>query len=167
MIYRYAYDENGNLVEIDSVERASHLGRRFKCISCGQIMIARIGDEKEPHFAHLATDDDKKCNNESYLHSLTKKMLLRAWNDKSGSFICNTTIIYTCENNEDCDFRKEYFPAIKCQSEGKEQVNLYKYYDTIQEEGHEKGKIADLILSSKTHPAREHLALEVHCTHKV
>lgn len=164
MLYHYAYDENNELVEINDVNKATHLGKRFRCLGCGGTMIARIGEHNEAHFAHLQSNI--ACGGESYLHKLTKKRLLDAWNDRTGSFVCDIDKAIVCDKNGNCLFQRENHLK-KCQTARTEQIKLFDWYETIAEEAPVNDKIADLLLTSQRHPERPPLALEVHCKHAV
>lgn len=70
--YAYAYDEENRLVKISSLTKEERDGHIYKCLSCGCSMIAKLGEKNIHHFAHKV---DVECNNESYLHILSKEIL--------------------------------------------------------------------------------------------
>ena len=71
--YRFAKDENGNLVDANEFDPSERSSRKCYCISCGEVLIPVLGKIRKRHFRHEA---DKLCNGESYLHELGKIMLI-------------------------------------------------------------------------------------------
>ena len=70
--YSYCLNENNELVHISSVSADNRHSHTFRCLECGQELIAKIGKIKVPHFAHGA---DTACDGESYLHKLAKRRI--------------------------------------------------------------------------------------------
>src|SRR6056297_955390 len=81
--YRYAFDGQGNVVNVDNLSRnrisgevrrteESHQDKafsKFKCISCENELIPRLGEIRRKYFAHKS---GQTCSEETYLHKLCK-----------------------------------------------------------------------------------------------
>lgn len=71
-----ALDEHKNLVNIQHVERG--LACNCTCFECGEAVIARKGEIKEHHFAHVSNKESCAINPESVLHKYAKEVILEA-----------------------------------------------------------------------------------------
>lgn len=161
--YQNAFDENGKRIHISEVEPATHLGRIFKCISCGEDLIAKIGNQekahsKAPHFAHK---HNCACNTETYLHKLGKMLFKERFESgKPINIKCPTYEI--CSDSESCPlYSKE-----RCRGKTESSFNIREWYDTCSEEKEYNGFRADLLLESSKHPERPPLFLEIVYSHK-
>ena len=76
--YHFAYDEHDSIIDIDNVSSEYRKEHDFHCISCGALMMARLGNEKAHHFAHKGGES---CGSETYLHILAKLMLKRKFDN--------------------------------------------------------------------------------------
>ena len=47
--YHFAYDEHDSIIDIDNVSSEYRKEHDFHCISCGALMMARLGNEKAHH----------------------------------------------------------------------------------------------------------------------
>lgn len=67
--------EDGSIVHIDELDRASSRGLACRCVcaKCGDQLVARMGDVRQPHFAHSGVRD---CigGDESALHLFAKEV---------------------------------------------------------------------------------------------
>lgn len=72
--YQYSLDENGKLVNINSLTSESRHQHTYRCIGCGNILLPRaIGSMKRrAHFYHKEYID---CSGETYLHKLGKRII--------------------------------------------------------------------------------------------
>ena len=93
--YHFAYDEHDSIIDIDNVSSEYRKEHDFHCISCGALMMARLGNEKAHHFAHKGGES---CGSETYLHKLAKLMLKRKF-DNSQSFVIEYTLRIKCSRN--------------------------------------------------------------------
>lgn len=70
--YRYALDEAGRTVDVSTLKNhTATSGRVFHCLGCGELMVARLGEQLAHHFAHKA---NSHCSGETYLHQLAKQV---------------------------------------------------------------------------------------------
>ena len=101
--YRSAFDEIGNLVDINDVSNEDRK-HEYHCISCGKQLVPRLGDIRRHHFYHK---EDTVCKGETYLHELAKLRLKEKF-DKSDHFYisynaevgCNQKCYADCKVNE-------------------------------------------------------------------
>ena len=142
--YRYAYDENENIVCIDEVTPETRELHVYKCISCGEILIAKLGDRKNHHFAHKS---NVLCDGETYLHKLAKEKILRKFKTEKSFNIELKTKIH-CSERRTCPFYKrlnyvnELLSVVCQESELEEEccdfksitVDLRKYYNRCEAE---------------------------------
>ena len=69
--YQYAYDENNTLVSIYDYTKETSKQHTFKCIVCGSDLCPRAicSEYRRAHFYHK---ESVLCNEETYLHKLSK-----------------------------------------------------------------------------------------------
>ena len=85
--YNYALDEHGRIVSIKQASLERTEKHTYKCIGCGNEMIARLGEFRNWHFAHRC--DDPNCGAETYLHKLAKRLIREKFvNDSSFPVSC-------------------------------------------------------------------------------
>ena len=67
--FQYALDENGKLVNINSLTSESRRLHTYRCIGCGNILLPRAISslKRRPHFYHK---EQIECSGETYLHKL-------------------------------------------------------------------------------------------------
>lgn len=141
--YRFAKDENGNLVDANEFDPSERSSRKCYCISCGEVLIPVLGKIRKRHFRHEA---DKPCNGESYLHELGKRMLMNRWETSSSFFVK-----FKQEQDRECSYiscplkDKHCIKTKNCSSE-----DLKKYYHSCSIEKSYNGFIADLLLEDTT-----------------
>lgn len=156
--FKYAYDENGTLVCIDSISKESRKLHKYTCVGCGNSLIPRaIGSKyKRAHFCHK---DEVVCSGETYLHKLAKLIIKNKFETEPNFFIeYNATI--ECKN-ADCKYRTP-----RCIDKySSHRVDLKEYYDTCTEESTINGYIADLLLTNSKYPKREPILIEVCVSH--
>jgi hypothetical protein len=80
--YRYAADENGTVVEIES-DRVIR-SKDYTCLSCNNILRPVLGEVNQKHYRHMV---HVACSYETYLHNLAKRIFFQTYTDclKSGS----------------------------------------------------------------------------------
>ncbi|WP_231975240.1 competence protein CoiA family protein [Geopseudomonas guangdongensis] len=64
------------LVTVQEVERGLACG--CTCIECGEVLIARKGEQKEHHFAHHSNKESCEVRRESLLHLFAKQVIREA-----------------------------------------------------------------------------------------
>lgn len=156
--YAYAYDEERKLVHISALTKDSRDGHIYKCLSCGSVMIPRLGDINIHHFAHKV---DVECNNETYLHILSKEILRKRFYS-SDSFEISLYQTAKCDLYERCPIQKA---DEECIREVLEPYDLKKYYCNCLLEDWDPitKKRPDLKLVSNN-PQREPIWIEIYVT---
>lgn len=153
--FHNAKDMDDRIVHIDEVTKENK-SNHYYCIGCGGEMSAVLGNKREHHFRHK----EAHCSWESYLHKLGKLRLKQLF-DTQESFKIKYIAKYHCEKADDCKL-----PYVnKCNIFDFNEVDLKRYFDTCEEEVTYKGFRADLMLSSKEHPERKPIFLEISVTH--
>jgi hypothetical protein len=74
--YRYAADENGTVVEIES-DRVIR-SRDYTCLSCNNILRPVLGEVNQKHYRHMV---HVACSYETYLHNLAKRIFFQTYTD--------------------------------------------------------------------------------------
>lgn len=120
--YPYAYDEENNLVHINSIEREHKNERTYHCPCCDHLMIPRIGEFNVPHFAHA---DNQKCGIESYIHIIAKRILVTRFNDRSRPFNVKFWTRHICKNKDSCKYYEQHY----CEDSVMDEFDLHKSYD--------------------------------------
>lgn len=163
--YHNAKDEDGNVVSIEKAQRDTS----YYCISCGKPMVPKLGKIREHHFSHKiekGSAHDISCSEETYLHEYAKRLIKELF-DTGDGFIISYEQHTLCNNFYDCFYRKHVFDDenSKCKQTVKTNCNLKEYYDTCEVEKGYKGFIADVMFSSKEHPEREPVFIEIAVNH--
>ena len=153
--FHNAKDMDDRIVHINDVTKENK-SNHYYCIGCGGEMSAVLGDKREHHFRHK----EAHCSWESYLHKLGKLRLKQLF-DTQESFKIKYIAEYHCEKADDCKLAYDN----KCKRFDFNEVDLKRYFDTCEEEVTYKGFRADLMLSSKEHPERKPIFLEISVTH--
>lgn len=123
--YKYALDGDGNPVNIINVDRDSHRGRKFTCIGCGRVMVAKMGEVIEPHFAHKSYCS---CNGETYYHELGKKIILRRLSSDQPLYV-ELKQRTRCNQAADCILSND-----PCRREWPHRYDLKGFYNVYTEE---------------------------------
>ncbi|MFH7241618.1 MAG: competence protein CoiA family protein [Spirulina sp.] len=157
--YSYAWDNLKKLVFVGDLENSTETRKReFTCISCGNLLIPKLGKIKQKHFAHKNICD---CSFETYLHLLAKEIFLIEYNkclDNNIPFYVEVLVETYCDANKE-DFN------LTCELGSKSQkYDITKKYKKIQKEVEVDGFIPDLLLSTPDN--KEKLFIEIFVTHK-
>lgn len=158
--YKYAYDQNGELVDASSIIRLieqnpSVRKMEYRCIECGEIIRPR-GGARLPHFYH----ENHNCNPETYLHKLAKLRIKQAF-DAQKEFFISLPKISTCTDVDTCKFAI----GLCKESLSSESFDLKKWFDTCELEKEVGGFIADIDLYKSDNPNRSHIMIEVQVSH--
>ena len=97
--YSFAYNENNSIIDIRNISNEYRLSHRFHCVSCGEEMVAKLGEKKKHHFAHKSIN--LSCSSETYLHKLCKLFLKENF-EHSSSFEIEFIQQYKCTKNNTC-----------------------------------------------------------------
>ena len=156
--YHNAIAQNGQIVHIDDVSKENR-DKHFYCVGCHSEMIPVLGDVREHHFRHKG----KLCSKETYLHQLGKRLFKERF-DTQKEFAIEYFGNLCCDKTEKCKLLS-IGKNIKCNHRGLLRRDLKKEYDTCEVEVNYHGYCADLMLSSKEHPNRNPLFIEISVTH--
>lgn len=157
--YKYAFDENHNLVNINDVIKEDRRQKKFYCISCGKELIPRLGNIRVKHFAHKSSEEASTCNKETYLHSLGK-LLIKNKFDNEKAFNISFLKYCNCHNASQCSS----FSPDTCKATYLHTVNLKEYYDKCECEKRIGDFVADVLISSDKEDIPE-ILIEIKYTH--
>lgn len=149
---------DGRIIHIDEVTKENR-AEHYYCVGCGGEMRAVLGDKREHHFRHY----EAHCSWESYLHKLGKMRLKQRF-DTQKEFVIKYYVEHHCDKSRNCKLEHVYRDK-KCNCREFITFDLKKLFDTCEEEVTYKGYRADLMLSSKEHPEREPIFLEISVKH--
>ena len=158
--YHFAYDENGDIVNIDDVIPEERNNHNYRCIGCDAPMGAKIGQIRAGHFAHKSNVKGG-CGIETYLHKLGKRLLKEKF-DSERPFDISYYQEVTCDQKVSCLFYREDI----CKEKQRENFNLKEYYDTCEEEKAIGAVRADLLLTNSKRPNINPILIEIQVTHK-
>ena len=153
--YRSAFDESGNLVDINEVSNEDRT-HEYHCISCGKQLVPRLGDIRRHHFYHK---EDTVCKGETYLHELAKLRLKEKF-DKSDHFYISYNAEVGC--NQKCH--------ADCKVNEKITEDLKLDYDTatieksVNEYESSKKYRADVLLTNSKDESKPPILLEIWVT---
>lgn len=156
--YHQAYNSINEIVHINDIEEeVKGKKENYKCISCGNELIPRLGKVNQHHFAHKG---QVECSGETYLHKLGKELFSQEYkrclaeNKPFKIELQQDRICTKCENefNRTCNLEK----TTKI-------FDLIKYFDHIELEKREGSFIPDLKLSGKR--TKEKIFIEIAVTH--
>ncbi|MBP5536546.1 MAG: hypothetical protein J6X62_07130 [Bacteroidales bacterium] len=156
--YHNAISQNGQVVHIDNVTKDNR-NERYFCVGCHSEMTPVLGDVREHHFRHKG----KLCSKETYLHQLGKRLLKERF-DTQKDFIIKYFGNSYCDKTDKCKILS-FDKSINCNYKILINRDLKKEYDTCEMEVNYNGFRADLMLSSKEHPNRNPLFIEISVTH--
>ena len=155
--YQFARDLEGQIIHIQNLERGSVKKSTYKCLSCGNELIAKIGHIKERHFAHKA---QHACSGETYLHQLGKKLF-----ETEYLHCLSAGLPFSIEYVEEklCNYKESKFKVCCDLGNEKKQFDLTKYFNQILvEHNFDEFRPDIMLLSSKT---QEKIFIEIAVTH--
>lgn len=155
--YKYCLDDKGTVVSIDELNLSNRKNSIYRCISCGEIMIPKIGTVRVPHFSHKP---NAKCCNESYLHKLAKRLLVQKFNN-STEFKIKFYRTKMCAYSSICKYER-----YNCDQRYLEEFDLKEYYDTCREEVSISNFRSDILISDSTGRYKDPILIEIYCSHK-
>lgn len=160
--YRYAHNENNEIVDILKIDVDYRKQHKFYCIGCGKEMSAHLKDDKRRrHFHHI---DGCACSSESYIHMLSKEMFMKAYENASKFYLYHSII-------EKCDAKRCVFRQNSCDThKTSKSIQLKEYFPVCALEKDVKGKDgntyrADILLSN---PQKQNhkLLVEIRVSHE-
>lgn len=156
--YRFAKDENGNLVDANEFDPQERNTRRCFCLSCGKELIPVLGQVRKRHFRH---DANCECNGETYLHKLGKAMLKKRWDEEEHFYIHFFRIREKSCSKSSCKLRSD--DCVQKETDEHVYEDLKKFYRTCTVEKQIKidGEDfrADLLLENES--GKDSIMLEV------
>lgn len=155
--YKYAVAPSGIIIKIHDLSKETYTkDQTFTCISCGKVLIPRLGTIRQKHFAHKRPNN---CSNETYLHKLAIQLFYQEY-------------IYCLSNNRPffievkqlkiCNLKHEEL-GYNCELIGFTKFDLTKYYKTISVGEKEDNLIPDITLSRNKQ--EDKLFIEIAVTH--
>lgn len=156
--FKYAKDENGELIHINEVDQQNRKTAKFYCFGCGHELIAKIGKIKTHHFAHKSI---VSCSNETYLHITSKNLFYKYYKD---SLLNNIPFLIEINEEKVCNYYENKFNICCSLPKSASKYNLAKYFDAIEIEKRENDFIPDLMLSNVN--KQEKIFVEIAVTHK-
>ena len=120
----FAVSLDGVLTNIDIAHESNE---EFYCPHCGCKMLKRCGKIRKWHFAHdwrSATEEQRNCSYESYLHAYAK-IRIKEWFEKSQEIIICYNDTGICEDYETCSWRK-YNENSSCKKTEQKEFNIKK-----------------------------------------
>lgn len=162
MLYQYAYDEAGSLVDVLHLpENRADLGC-YTCIGCGQPLVAKTkGVHRAKHFAHRVVTPT--CTEETYLHKLAKRVF---WEEYQACLATQQPYTIDLTHSKQCARFTDILGAPVCWRSLTLTDDLTLYYDRIALEQRDGCFVPDLLLQSTADPTRK-LYIEIAVTHAV
>ena len=117
--YRYALDDEGQLIEIKDAENKNE---KFICPHCKSEMIKRCGNIKAWHFAHKK----KKCDYNKYLHTVAEVKIADWFNSSEHIYLKYYSLIM-CPEHTVCKLHKR-----RCNKKNKTEIDLKAYFGKAQ-----------------------------------
>lgn len=136
--YRWAVNEKGETVYIDTLNELNRNQSKYFCPNCGCPMIPAIGEKRQAHFKH---NRGSHCSYETYLHELAKTRLKEEF-DRRDIFCIEVDAINACDKFDVCLFRKREGDNsfgenrntgyVDCKTHYKKMLNLKDLYDVCE-----------------------------------
>lgn len=155
--YKHAYDEDGNIIDISSVNIDNRLPVYYS-IGSHTPMVAALGEKNQHHFR---SKKGYQINPETELHKYSKKILKHRFETQDTFVIGFFKKSHLCSS---CIFKCKYSELTDVN--GIQLFDLKDWYDTASIEKAYDGFIADVLLTSSSHPNRKPVFLEVCVSHK-
>lgn len=159
----YAISLDGKLVHITDAHKDSE---DYYCPHCGCRMLKKCGHIRTWHFAHdcrSATEQQKNCSYETYLHGYAKYRL-KQWFDESMSITLHLKQSKICNNSHNCQLAQKE----NCRLETKTSYNIKDYFQKCTVESTinlaNVNYRADLLLTSETN-SRNQILIEIKVSH--
>ena len=158
--YQYAYSSSDEIIHVESLTNTPEVRREtFKCISCGNLLIPKLGKIKRKHFAHKHVCD---CSGETYLHRLAKELFLREYR-----YCLEQRLPFNIEVqiSKYCDLHQADFGLTCRLGTEVKTYDLTKRYKRIELETPVGEFIPDILLSDIA--GEKQLFIEIAVTHKL
>lgn len=153
--YRYAINDDNELVDVSNLNRNELNGQKFYSIDFHSELIPKLGDKVSKHFAHKG---DSEGNNESYLHALGKKVFADGYQkclDDKTPFILTYIVEHKCTRLSSL--------GLFCSKKEQKTFDLTTRFDTIFVEKRDGMFIPDVMLYDSKHGDK--IYIEIAVTH--
>jgi len=155
--YQYAKDKNGNLIDINNLNKKNRNQVSYFCIGCSNELIARLGKIKVHHFSHKK---EVNCSGETYLHLLGKQLF---YDNYLECLKTNAPFNIEFYQKRVCNHYEQDLD-VKCKLEKSVvKFDLTQHFDKISIEEREGSFIADIMLTSKSE--KDKIFIEIAVTH--
>lgn len=158
--YKKVFDKDNHIVDISNVKKENRQ-EEYYSIGSHTPMIAALGENKQHYFR---AKRGYVLNPETELHDYVKRMLKYRF-DTEDKFFIKYYRKECCPQEKNCIFNNEWNDGCGCLGNKLFEYDLKQYYDTATIEGGHDGFVADVLLTSSTHPQRKPVFLEVAVTH--
>lgn len=157
--YRYAADNNEQIVDVFSLKRDETRNSTFWCLGCDNILVPVLGEKRSKHFRHKA-DTEVSCSLETYLHKLAKTKFYEIY-----QLCLKQSLPFKIEYQVDeiCTGYKSDYSFLCERGKATKQFDLTKYFPFIQLEKKEGKFVPDVLLISNK---KEKLFVELAVTHE-
>lgn len=160
--YRYAHigEEDGEVVDVFTLSHDRKDGEAsYYCVGCGQLLTAKIKGEKlAKHFAHRASI---RCNQETYLHRLGKRVFFDEYSrrmEQGLPFFIELSVKNHCS-------KYELLLGKRCAlGVNTRRFDLTGYFDRVALETRQGQFIPDLVLFGSAERSRR-VFIEIAVTH--
>lgn len=155
--YQYAKNEDGQLIEINSLNETNKKIKKYFCVGCGNELIPRLGNVKIHHFAHKKV---VTCSSETYLHLLGKQLF---YDNYIKCLKYQKPFYIEIYQEKMCNhFEKDF--GLKCKlNKSFTCFDLTKHFNKISIEAREGSFIADIMLTSNS--GKDKMFIEIAVTH--
>lgn len=155
--YKFAKNQNKELIKINDLTIENKKKNTFYCISCGNELIARLGKVKTHHFAHK---NKFNCSDETYLHLLGKEVFYEKY---VSCLQMKKPFNIEIHQNKTCNYYEQDY-GHKCSLDNcLSKFDLTQFFDKITLEKREDSFIVDILLSSSKN--KEKIFVEIAVTH--
>ncbi|MBO4500587.1 MAG: hypothetical protein J5732_10115 [Bacteroidaceae bacterium] len=158
--YKKVFDKNDNIVDIDTVTKENKQ-EEYYSIGTHTPMEAALGEKNQHYFR---AKRGYVLNPETELHDYTKRMLKYRF-DTEDKFCIKYNRLDCCSHGKSCIFYEEMEGGCGCLGSRSHEYDLKRLYDTATIEAGCGDFVADVLLTSSTHPNRKPVFLEVAVTH--
>lgn len=159
IMYKYALTQNNELMDIENLSKINKDNNEYKCISCNEKLIPKLGDINAHHFSHYIKNT--VCSRETYLHKLGKMVFHDYYIECK-----NKNIEYNIEYefSKECKYYFKKYSKI-CSYKEEQKFNLIEFFPNIAYQKKVDNFIPDLLLTDKNN--KNQIFIEIFVTHRV
>jgi len=158
--YKYARNSENRIVYIEELERTNDIKQEvFTCISCGNLLIPKLGKIRQKHFAHKYVQN---CSEETYLHRLAKLVFAHEYQLCLGR---KEPFYIELEIARRCNAYEKHFGKVCCLESISKTFDLTKRYVKIDVEKKDGDFVPDILLSNEL--GTKKIFIEIAVTHQI